>query len=273
MAIRLATYGHMFEWLEQEIASINTPHFHVIKGPDDTQFGQGVIQSNILLPSAYKEFVLKFGNVKLYRNARNNSYRIGVFAKPKMATLQDGATIHQIGFHDGASVYIKPTSTSNDFPIFEFEEDSEEQAADGFEEWLTTSYTQARARYTRQALTAILNGPKPFTSEEKSILEARRKIKWRVLGIDAERNQIFEVKNESSRTLPFLTIGVRSKDKRLNGAVRLNIGQIVPGQTTVLAANCYKDLVSPVEIETFPLPDPQPEDREYYYELLLTNPT
>jgi len=102
--------------------------------------------------------------------------------------------------------------------------------------------------------------------EEQEVIRARRAIQWRVLGVDADGNHIFEVTNASGRTLPVLTVGVRSKDRRLNGAVRLKIGHIAPGQMAVLHVDCYKEFVPPHEIETFALEDPRPEERERYGE-------
>src|SRR5437773_63345 len=117
---------NMFEWLEREISAVRTPRFHVVDGPADLKLSDAVISSNILLPSSYKAFVLKFGNAKLYRNSRNGSYRIGVFAGPRQARLDDGTLIYHLGWHDGASVYVKALSSPKDLPIFEFEEGAEE---------------------------------------------------------------------------------------------------------------------------------------------------
>jgi len=64
-----------------------------------------------------------------------------------------------------------------------------------------------------------------------------------------------------------LTLGVRSKNGRLNGSVALKIGHIGPGQTALLHVGCYKGLMPANEIEVFALSDPQPEDRELYREL------
>jgi hypothetical protein len=257
----------MFEWLEQEIFAIKTPRFHVVDGPAEAKLREAVRQSNLPLPPAYREFVLKFGNAKLYRMAASDSYRIGIFAGPKEATLADGTGIYHLGFHDGASVYVKPEPNSTVLPIFEFESGSEEKVADDFGGWLTESCVQARSAYGREKWAEIVRGPEPFTAEENEVIEARRLIQWRVLGIDAEGNHIFELVNAGSRTLPVLTVGVRSKDRRLNGAVLLKIGHIRPGQTGIVHTDCYKDLMSPRDIEIFALPDPQPEDREQYAEL------
>jgi hypothetical protein len=257
----------MFEWLEQEISAIKTPRFHVVDGPVEAKLREAVMQSDLPLPPSYREFVLKFGNAKLYRMPRCDSYRIGVFAGPREATLSDGARIYHLGFHDGASVYVKPGSNSTELPIFEFESGSEEKVADDFAEWLRESCAHARNTYGKEKWAEIVRGPEPFTVEEQEVIEARRAIQWRVLGIDADGNHIFEMTNASRRALPVLTVGVRSKDRRLNGAVLLKIEHIGPGQTGTVNAGCYKGLVSPREIEVFALPDPQPEDRERYVEL------
>jgi hypothetical protein len=114
---------NMFKWLERELAEIKTPRFHVVDGPADTKLRAALTHSNLPLPHAYREFVLKFGNAKLYRMPGSDSYRIGVFAGPRQGTLSDGTRIYQIGFHNGATVYLKATSRAVEFPVFESEAD------------------------------------------------------------------------------------------------------------------------------------------------------
>lgn len=255
----------MFERLEHEISTIKTPRFHVVDGPVEAKLQEAVVQSNLPLPSSYKEFVLKFGNAKLYRRSRNGYY-ISVFAGPREATLNDGGRIYHLGSHDGASVYVKPGPSSTELPVFEFESGSEEKVADDFEEWLRESCAHARSTYGKEKWAEIVHGPEPFTVEEQEVIEARRAIQWRMLGLDDAGNHVFEITNAGLRTLTALTVGVRSKDGRLNGAVRLNTRHLAAGQTVALHVDCYKDLISPSEIEVFSLPDPQPEDRDRYYE-------
>jgi hypothetical protein len=257
----------MFEWLEQEISAIKTPRFHVVDKLSDVKLRKAIMQSSLSLPFSYREFVLKFGNTKLYRMAQGDSYRVGVFAGPRQAILNNGVSIYHLGFHDGESVYVKPESNLIEVPIFEFESGSEERVADNFEEWLTESCAHARSKYGKEKWAEIVRGPEPFTAEEQEVIALRRAIKWRVSGIDGNRNHILEVTNTSNRALAVLTVGVRSKDRRLNGAVLLRIGHIGPGQTSRVHVDCYKNFVSPHEIEIFSLPDPQPEDREQYAEL------
>jgi hypothetical protein len=256
----------MFDWLWREISTIKTPRFHLTDGPADAKLRDAVARSRLPLPSSYQQFVLRFGNARLYRDSSNDSYRIGVFAGPRESTLKDGTRIYQIGFRDGASLYVKSSPNSTELPIFEYEEDSEERVVDSFEEWLRTSCAKARNSFGKSKWAEILRGPKPFTGEEQEIIEARRLIRWTVLGIDREGYHLFEVTNTGRRVLAAITVGVRSKDSRLNGAVRLDVSRIGPGRTAVLRASCYKGLVPPQELEIFAVPDPNPEDREYYWE-------
>ena len=120
--------------------------------------------------------------------------------------------------------------------------------------------------YSDKEWAEILRGPEPFTPEEKALLDARRRIHWRELGIDESGKRIIEVTNNSSSVLPALTLGVRSKNGHLNGAIRLLVQTLLPGRTTTLHVDCYKNLVSPEDVELFDLPDPQPEDRELFWE-------
>lgn len=256
----------MFEWLEEEILSIKTPRFHVVDGPADAKLVEAVIRTGVAVPSAYKDFVLKFGNAKLYRNTRNDSYHVVVLAGPREVVLKNGTRAFVIGFRDGASVYVKDLPSSTRIPIFERESDSEEMAADSFDEWLLASCAFARRTYGDARWAEILRGPKPFSVEEKEIIETRRSMRWKVIGIDSDGNHIFEITNAGRRVLAALTVGVRSKDGRLNGAIRLDTRSVIPGQSAKLHAGCYKGIVQPEDLQIFELPDPKPEDRDYYWE-------
>jgi hypothetical protein len=163
-------------------------------------------------------------------------------------------------------VYIKSNGEAQKFSVFEFENNSESRVANDFSTWLEESCANARRSYGKEKWEEILQGPRPFDSREKGIVEARSKIAWRDLGIDRQGFHIIEIANRGNRTLPAITLGVRSKDSQLNGAIRLAIRNVNPGQTLVIHADCYKGLVAPEDIEIYSLPDPQPEDREYYWE-------
>ncbi|MEM7229200.1 MAG: hypothetical protein AAF432_10335 [Planctomycetota bacterium] len=224
------------------------------------------MQSTLALPESYKEFVLRFGNTKLYRTARMG-YEIGVFAGPRPGRLNDGTVAYEIGFHDGARVFVKPINGPAGSAVWEAENGSQERTYADFGEWLEKSCRHAREQYTPEQWSENVRGPKPFTQEEQEILAARRSISWKVIGIDSDGNHTFQVKNSSNRILPVLTIGVRSTDGRLNGATKLRIHHVRPGQTANVIADCYKEFRLPEEVEVFDLPEPEPQDRAYFDEL------
>ena len=77
---------------------------------------------------------------------------------------------------------------------------------------------------------------------------------------------LYEVANGSNRHLPFLSIGIRGKVGNLECGVWLPVGHIAPGQTAVVAKETYRDQLDPSDVEAFPLPDPEPEERARYWE-------
>lgn len=254
----------MFAWLVRELAEIKTPKFHLVNPPgsafpEDPERPRGA-------SSAHRAFVRRFGDARLYRFSRTG-YLLGVFATPQEMTQADGTPVACIGWYDGDRAYTALAARTGTTPVFEAGEAPWHQVADGFEEWIESRSALARKEYSRKKWAEILRGPRPFSPEELSTLEARRLITWEVVGIEATGEHAIKVSNRSVRQLPRLTIGARSKDGRLNGGVILKTEHVRPGETSILHVNCYKDLRPPEEIELFDLPEPGPEDRDYYAEL------
>ena len=158
-------------------------------------------------------------------------------------------------------------------PVFEWRhEQGIRQSADGFLEWLEAKCSWARKQYKKSEWEAIENGPPPFTPEEQAVVNARKQFRWRVVGIAPNGDLRFEVHNGSGMTLPYLFLGVRGnlrppKNGPLNGGAYLPVASIRPGETKVIEHGCYKKLVAPEDVEVFDLPDPGPEDRQFYWEL------
>jgi hypothetical protein len=111
-----------------------------------------------------------------------------------------------------------------------------------------------------------LRGPPPFTAEELAVVQARRQFSWRLVVVTSSGEVIYEVTNVSDRHLPFLSIGIRGKVGNLQGGVWLIVGHIAPGQTAVVAKDTYRGLLDPDDVEAYPLPDPEPEERARYWE-------
>ena len=256
----------MFEWLDEELATIHTPRFHLVDRAIKHNAQLRLALSTLQLPKSYKNFALRFGNAQLYRRSRIG-YCVGLFINPGEETLTDGTSAFHIGYHDGAQVFLEKSAHGHESAVFEIECGRMEKVAQSFEEWLFTACERIRLAYGVEKWDEIIRGPAPFNSGERCIVEARRQFVWDVVGVDADRNHIVRITNNSKLVLPVLTIGVRSKDGRLNGAVRLKVGDILPGETREVRADCYKGLVPENAIELFSLSDPLPEDREQFQEL------
>lgn len=261
----------MFEWLEKEIVDIKTRKFHIVAGPADETLRQAIQNCDLPLPRSYKDFVLRFGNAKLYREL--GGYKVGVLASPREERDKEGGEIfYSFGHYDSNSAYFKDSllRRGEETPVFEGGEDRMHQVADGFQAWLTKRANLARRQYTKRQWAEIVAGPPPFTPEQQRIVEARRKFRWRVVAISNSGDIQFEVHNGSDVILPFLTIGIRGKQRNsnaiLNGGIWLPVGSVLPGQTAVIEKECYKKLLDPRDVVAYDEPDPEPEDRDRYWE-------
>jgi hypothetical protein len=262
----------MFEWLEQEIGTIKTRRFHVIEGPADPALQPEIEESKIPLPRSYKEFVRRFGNAKLYREG--NGYLVGVWAPLIKEQSSQGEELYGIGHYQSSTAYFKASRLrgEEESPVFEGSPSRQVQVADDFEAWLTKQCMAARRTYKKHRWAEIVAGPPPFTPEEQRIVEARRRFTWRVVGITPDRNFLIEVHNGAEMLLPFLSIGVRRRDSSPLGRIWVPVSHISPGQTVVVEREAYKTMVDPSGIELFAEADPEPEDRERYWEFKALSP-
>jgi hypothetical protein len=257
----------VFEWLLDEITRIKTPKFHRVDGPMDSKAREAVESSEISISESYKRFVIQFGGADLYR--KGSLYLVRVFAFPVEAVSDKGEHLLHFGRTDLSLVYFKTCEpvVSGEVPVFEWRHDlAIRKVADGFEEWLLKSCRSARKHFKKREGLSIENGPLPFDSREQEVVKARKKFRWRVVGIAENSDVLFEVTNGSGMTLPYLSIGVRGTNGQVDGGVWLPVGHIPPGETRIVAKDCYKRFISPTDLEIFNKPDPEPEDRDRYWE-------
>lgn len=254
----------MYEWLEREIAEIQTRGFHVVDGSHPRR--QDELREESVLPASYRAFVVRFGNAKLYR--QGSGYTVGVRAEPEPAESIGGEPLRCIGHFDDARAYFREDLLvpGEEPPVFEWGSGGLRLAADSFREWLESRCALARRRYGKKRWAEIVRGPKPFTDQERAIVDARRQFRWRFLGVGDTGGLRFEVQNASTRTLPYLSIGIRSKNGRISGGVWLPVSHVAPGTQAIVEKECYRNVAPPEELEPFALPDPGPEDRERYWE-------
>lgn len=262
----------MFEWLENEMSQIKTPKFHLVDGPASAELRQAVESSDFPLPPSYREFVLRFGNAKLYR--RGSTWLVQVYAGPREAENDQAESLIHFGRTETSLAYFKEwlLMAGEESPVFEWRhEQGIQQTAEGFERWLKSQSDSARKRFKSKEWETIKQGPSPFTDREQAIVDARKQFRWRVFGVAPNEDLRFEIHNGSSMTLPYLSVGVRGqlrppKTGPLNGGAFLPVASIRPGDTKVIEFDCYKQFIAPEDTEVFALPDPEPEDREQYWE-------
>jgi hypothetical protein len=164
----------VFEFLVEEMASIKTRKFHLVDGPASLEFREAVESSGFSVPSSYMQFVLQFGNAKLYRRVDhyNSCYLVEVFAAPRETVSNDGERLLQIGHTRPNStqlsfVYFKdpPILNGEESPVFEWQHGQEvRKTADGFLEWFEAKCSSARKRYQKSEWEVIENGPSPRMS-------------------------------------------------------------------------------------------------------------
>lgn len=262
----------MFEWLKNEMAKVKTRKFYIVDGPAPADLREAIEHSDVAIPPSYEEFVLQFGNAKLYR--QGSVYLVQVFASLVDAESNEGETLLQFGRTDMSLAYFKESLLIRglESPVFEwYNEQGLRQTADNFEEWLNAKCSAARGQFKKKEWEAIEKGPPPFSAQERAIVEARKRFRWRIVGVAPSGDLRFEVHNGSNLVLPYLSIGIRGKlrpPKRgpLNGGVWLPVSSILPGETKIVEKDCYKDVVDPSDVEAFEEPDPEPDDRDLYWE-------
>jgi hypothetical protein len=262
----------MFEWLRNEMARVNTAKFYIVDGSAPADLREAIEHSDVPIPPSYEAFVLQFGNAKLYR--QGSVYLVQVFASLLDAESNEGETLLQFGRTDMSLAYFKESLLirGQESPVFEwYHEQGLRQTAANFEEWLRVKCAAARGLFKKKEWEAIEKGPQPFSAQEKAIVEARKRFRWRVVGIALSGDLRFKVHNGSDLVLPFLSIGIRGKLRPpksgpLNGGIWLPVSSVLPGETQIIEKGCYKNLVDPKDVEAFAEPDPEPEDRDRYWE-------
>jgi hypothetical protein len=267
----------MYEWLADEMSKIKTRKFYLVDGPASSELRQAVENSKLFLPPSYREFVLKFGNARLYRRitSYSDNYLIEVYAGPRETVNDDGELLFQFGRTESSLAYFKESLAveNAECPVFEWRhEQGIRKTADGFLDWLKGKCKWARKKFKTNEWEALQHGPSPFSEQELAIVEARKDFRWRVVGIAPNGDLRFEIHNGSDMILAYLSVGIRGKlrppkNGPLNGGGHLPVSSIHPGETKIIRHDCYKKLIAPEDTEVFDRTDWGPEDREQFWEL------
>jgi hypothetical protein len=262
--------ARQFEWLEKEISEVRTRRFFDFDGLASNDLRRAIESSSLLVPDSYKAFVLQFGNAKLYQ--QRVGYALGVRAAPVEAiSKKTGELLLIFGHYQRRHAYFKADllKDGQECPVFESHGRGLREVADGFLAWLKMRSIVARKAISVRRWAQIVQGPSPFTARETAIVEARRAYSWRLVGIDDNGDRLFEVHNGARIALPFYSIGIRDKRGGFIGRSFLQVSNIKPGATAVIKHGCYKKYIDQANLDAHALPDPEPEDRDSYWEFKI----
>jgi hypothetical protein len=260
----------VYDWLIDETAKVRTRKFFMFDGPAPPSLHQVIEES--LLPPSYKAFVIRFGGAKLFR--QGGVYLVRVLASPIEAEGIDGEKLVHFGRTDVSMAYFMYSMLDGhtESPVFCWTHGRKlSKSAMSFEDWLERVFKASKKRFSGRAWQQIERGPAAFSASELAVVEARRRFRWRVVGIAANGDLQFEVHNGSQLILPYLSIGVRGTPRighhePLDGGVWLPVSSILPGETRVVEKDCYKNIADPKDVVAFEKEPPEPEDRERYWE-------
>lgn len=256
----------MYEWIDLEIATVKTGKFFCVGL--DSENDPGASFDLTTFPQSYVQFMRRFGKAKFFRDD-TDCYDIGVYSHP-IERVIDGETYWEVGWYDESSVLLRGPAPvpGTEWPVVEESKYGRlRQVAESFDAWLSLRWAAAKSRYGPRKWRKIVEGPAPFTPEELAVVEARRKFRWRLLEVDQNCAMRFELINESNRQLPFLGIGVHGKRRGVWLGIVLKVDHILPGTSGVAVYDRFPEgMLEPDEIEVFEYPDPEPEDRVFYWE-------
>lgn len=252
----------MYEWIDNELAPIKTRRFHVVNTAPLPILNERAFPNTAILPPSYKRFVAQFGTAFFFRDG--NGYLIRVSERPWIGEM-DSKLICFGGYEDrDACFHIDLLKRDSESAVIEA--GRVKPIADSFEAWLRRRFRSARRQYSPSQWREVVRGPSPFSRRELAIVAARRKFRWERTGVSPTGALRVKVTNDSNVVLPFLSIGVRSQVHRLQGGIWLPVGHVAPGTSAVVEHDGYKEQVRNEDVELFDLPDPQPEDRDRYWE-------
>lgn len=259
-----------FGWLRQECLQIRSQRFHIFEPLTLNDYCYEHADHRIDLNSDYADFLKEFGWAKFFTDS-SDAPVIAVYPlkENRRHLCDDERTYIGFAYRGDKSFYFAEDVilSGGQSKVYMVKGKNANELHPSFSDWLKTSYELVKSKYSLSKWQKVVAGPKPFTPEEMQIVEARRHFSWKHTGFADDGDAIFEVENRSARTLPFLSIGIRDKKRRvLSGGVWLNVGHIQPGEKERVVMDCYKDRISPDELEPFDKPEPIPEKKDRYWE-------
>ena len=259
---------HTYEWFSNAISEIRTPKFFQTHAPTLAVATRRGIKDHSILPNSYRTFVAEYATCLLFRDG--NSYLLRISEIPWYPEGNDTQVSDYICFggFDQYDAYFSfnQLKASGCSAVYEGITTRDAQvAATDFNTWLRRRFESAKLSYSLDEWAQITSGPRPFSRREQKIVEARRHFKWRIVR-KSEAGYEFEIQNNSDVVLPYLSLRVRARDSSFEGGIWLPVSSIRPGQSAIVRHPGYSDTKLTRDVEFTSLPDPQPEDRDEYWE-------
>ena len=270
----------MYKWLTEEIAAVKELKFHVVDGPADKRLKKAVQTTKLAVPRSYKAFVLELGNAQLYRvDGSIDDYHVEVAASMREDVQHpSGQSWLRIGAYRGHGAYFRPDLLrgGRESPVFEWYTGPSGgyalEVAKGFDQWLKLRCGQARKKFLKRRWKEIHAGPAPFTPEELAIATARRKFRWKFLGVAKNGNLRIQIHNGSNMVIPYFSLRIDHRGGGIAGGITIKVIDLEPGETQVFERDAYKGLYDPTSIVPADYPPLGPEDRDRLWDLSKNAP-
>lgn len=264
---------NQYQWLEAELLQMGTKRFFYTNQLVPTR--QQVACDGPSLPTDYTNFVVRYGDTKLFR-VGSLSYRMSLWWPPPRRTVNRGRCLIIIGKTEGSYVAFALA----DGGAF-YEDEVKELSLNGvcrstkkpFAAWLRDKFLAYRRKYSQRAWGQLLSGPRPFTDEERAIVQARHQFEWELVDSRVPSLPTLCIHNRSERRLPFMTLNFHANVpelfiQNLHGGIYIPIDNIMPGKSGVVTKQLtYHGRCQFVPPVVFSDPDHfEPEEREYLWE-------
>jgi hypothetical protein len=213
-------------------------------------------------PPSYIEFLTRYGGVKLFREGLG--YLMTVSPTPVKVDDDEYGELFRFGSYDDSYYYFSPTSMkpNEESPVYAFVDGELVPVAHSFSEWISLGSTELLSRQTPMPDGEVTTA---FSEQEQMIVRHRRQYLWQIIG-RTEKFVVINITNASDATLDCITLGVRSIDRTINGAVKVDVRDVAKGMSKNINLDCYSHLVHPSRVELFNLPEPTPSTRSTYFE-------
>lgn len=227
------------------------------------------------LPDAYREFLLTFGEARLFRSFISDSYELTVEAPSHIDTQEVSSQIVRVG-RSGTetALYVwQNGSLHGKGSLYGIYQGHMREIASSFEQWLEQGRHRARSQYSRKEWAQVLAPVLPFTEEEQRVVDALAQFRFHQVGLSDQGGLVVEVKNDSPIQLPWIPVKMKwlwGDGSLGTGAGIIPTSKLKPGEARLTeVSNTYKDAgVKPEQIELIAHPPILPDDRPFYQDWL-----